>query len=316
MCLEAVPDELLLEIATYFPDFNQVMTPHMFRDNDPRRAKRKERQQALRALSQTTRRLRAVFLPLAWAALDVNGMRLKIALEDDYLHHQILPCIQFLHIILDLAHSDTIDVFLVFLHALPNIIGLHLRPERGAPCDTTSLRAALAAGSHTFPTIKVLNIPRSSPSPVFFAFPNVHTLTCDAIYMVPGDPAPGQPGQTSPLGAAVKAFRGLHSIAGIPLTPYAIRDLSQQFHNVRCLTTIGLVRVPPEELLAIFSGLPQLCELSLCYLNTRPPSLEELIASGRAVLRASPSTEKKVLFIWEYIPAMGFHLEPAYVGFV
>ncbi|KAJ7063901.1 hypothetical protein C8F01DRAFT_1250169 [Mycena amicta] len=281
-----LPTELLHELPQYYADLYSRFEAHLIGVHPDEY----ERVDALRALSQTSVRLRAVFLPVMWnharAFFTTRNRRRKPLtwekmVEDrmtalgraTYLH----PYVRSLTVTMEECTVDNwrgMSEFLWVLAILPNlrnvrIIGL-------SPYSATLLSSSLIALS--FPNITGLSAELTSSSiPALRAFPHLHTL----------DPGPGVSALDLYDSIAVMAPQ-LHTLNNIWLgtDPNVfsehIRSIRHGFPQLQRLSLNGRVHV---DALRALEHLPNLCYLALRYWlpgiwEQDVPSLEEIIAAA------------------------------------
>ncbi|KAJ7095614.1 hypothetical protein C8R44DRAFT_860249 [Mycena epipterygia] len=177
-----LPTEILLEIIAYYHS-----TPVPFERY--RRGTGDDvlfgRFDVLRALSQTCRDFRSIFLPLAWeniealeGASDRMGRHIFILKRRmmGILKTPSLPqCVRSVLVSLTLSapNWNLFTVFVRFLQATPNLSALHI-------VDISERHAGVLVGllqPHSFLPIRDLTLP-TSLSRSLSAFPNIHSLIC------------------------------------------------------------------------------------------------------------------------------------------
>ncbi|KAJ7434784.1 hypothetical protein B0H11DRAFT_699620 [Mycena galericulata] len=185
LSLPDLPTELLLEIVKYYPEQLSSLDASVhgthsdqFDGND-----------TLRALSQTCRTLRDVFLPVLWAHVHAyftvrNLPKRKIKTRAKMLEHRmrgiqrtshVIPYIHSLSITLEECNHDNwqpLSQFIRVLDLLPNLQSLtilRIPTEMIAVCQT-SFREKL------YPSITALALPDELAG-ILHCFPNVQELT-------------------------------------------------------------------------------------------------------------------------------------------
>ncbi|KAJ7147662.1 hypothetical protein C8R43DRAFT_528332 [Mycena crocata] len=146
----------------------------------------------LRALSQTCRTFRNIFLPLVWENVeavddDRRGRHIPVLQRRmmGILKTPSLPrCVRTLLVSLTLSapNWNFFTVFARFIQATPNLSGLHI-------VDVSQRHAGALSGallSQSFPSIRELTIPALLAGSLS-AFPNIQLLICADSYAVDYD---------------------------------------------------------------------------------------------------------------------------------
>jgi hypothetical protein len=142
----------------------------------------------------------------------------------------------------------------------------------------------------SFPAVTALAIPDSLTS-ILPAFPNIKTLGC-----------PSLSNKGKLIAAAKTHLPHLEALAGLrsrDLGDNFRPTLAPQFPHLRALSMASTSTVEYKDMFPRLHAFTQLSELELLYQDDPDLlSLEELVAGGRNVLRASHSTDVKALRVW------------------
>ncbi|KAJ7463037.1 hypothetical protein FB451DRAFT_1266706 [Mycena latifolia] len=292
-----LPTELLCDIVSYHRDPFTFESPllrqeHGFQD-------RQDRHQVLRSLSQSCSRLRAIFLPLLWERLDAEA-KFQAHPTESELKTLIFPYIKSVHVSLQHATMETIFAMLEFLGALPNLAALQIYQ---LPADLMAIMIYAFKGV-VIPTVTTLCVPDSSAPAICSSFPNVTSFGCPSIYE-----------RSMALAPAKVHFPLLEALAGLRLSKGLIDTLLRDFPNLRTISVSSLIASVSAELLPLLKRFKRLARLSLVHEDSvHSLSLEAVVSSGAAVLRASQSPEPRVLTVWSYNVYEGFDPFPRVVS--
>ncbi|KAJ7304628.1 hypothetical protein DFH08DRAFT_945122 [Mycena albidolilacea] len=286
--LPDLPTELLVEIISHYASPFTFLSPLV---REEHAATQQEKAQVLRALSQTCSDLRRIFLPLLWERLEVSQLNFREIHTRSELATLIFPYIRSVHISLKSwspsGDMETVFLFIEFLRALPNLTGLQI--YNGVPWLMVPI-FSYAFADASFPALTALAIPDSLTS-ILPAFPNVKTLGC-----------PSLSNKGKLIAAAKTHLPHLEALAGLrsrDLGDNFRPALAPQFPHLRALSMASTSTVEYKDMFPRLHAFTQLSELELLYQDDPDLlSLEELVAGGRNVLRASHSTDVKALRVW------------------
>ncbi|KAJ7144418.1 hypothetical protein C8R44DRAFT_144284 [Mycena epipterygia] len=314
--LLGLPTELLLEIISYYHDPFTFFSPLV--DQKHAAQEREVRVQILRSLSQTCSALRSIFLPSLWERLHASGASFEERYTESALKTLIFPYIKSVHISMRAWSSKQIVLFVQLLRALPNLSGLQIYH---APSGRRILRImSYGFQDAVFPGVTALCVPEYL-SIIFPSFPNVTALACPSIYA-----------KNSILPPAKQYFPRLEALGGLRLSKELIEEVLGDFPTLRSISISSTISLDSavrhrirsirtdraglfQDLLPLFKRFKHLCKLSLVHEDIEHLllSLENLIAGGRDVLRASDSQEVKELRVWSYDVYKGFNVAPCVI---
>ncbi|KAJ6571149.1 hypothetical protein B0H19DRAFT_1255143 [Mycena capillaripes] len=285
LSLMDLPAEILLEILSYHTDLFIVSCPLVQHETH---ADRVHRRQSLRSLSQTCSILRSISLPLLWEQFEAAKYHFNETYPSTKIARLIFPCIKSVHLSMQdwfPSEIESISLFVEFLQALPNLVGLHIYQV-----DMLSSALSTAFSNISLPNVNWLRVP-SHLHPKFPAFPNVTTLACPKIWPLDEVVSP------------VKThFPRLEALVGLHLNgdSNAAAQLSHDFPRLRTISVGSpLQRGFEQAIFAAFRAFPYLSKLIFHHRGSPDfISLDTLIAGGKLILRASPSRDTKVLRIW------------------
>ncbi|KAJ7493757.1 hypothetical protein FB451DRAFT_1215295 [Mycena latifolia] len=296
--LPDLPTELLMEIVKYYPDL------HLYIDASIRGVYNDEfsGNDTLRALSQTCRTLRGIFLPVLWervhACFTVRNLPRKIKRRAKMLERRmigiqktvyILPYIQSLTVTLEECHMGNWQPMAQFIRVLQLLPDLRILTIIRAPGDMASVFLTSIYGK-AFPSVVSLTI-QSVLAPILRCFPNLETLTCQDPYC------------TKLLEGAKDCCENIHTVNNISLVPQALNCLREMFPRVRRLSIWRDIRLDG---LALLEGMDDLSDLRIRYSPPRnhfyaewqrPPPLDEVITAAKRILRTSKTKRQKELRI-------------------
>ncbi|KAJ7063990.1 hypothetical protein C8F01DRAFT_1130048 [Mycena amicta] len=299
-----LPTELLHELPQYYPDLYSNLQAHIMGLVQPHQY---ERVDALRALSQTSVRLRAVFLPMLWsharAYFTPRNPRRKPRTREKMVENRMAalkratylhPHVRSLTVTMEECTVDNwhgMVEFIRVLGVLPNLMNLGIG---GLGAYSISLLSTSLAGQ-SFPTVTALSAYLTPSSiPTLRSFPNLHTLTFGA------DGTP--PDTYASIGAAMPQVTTLNNVflpANRDLATEFIRTIQHGFPQLQKISLHG--NIYPAALQAL-EHLPSLCYLSvrsripLEWEQPLPPNLKaEIITAAKNALRSSLATGRKVL---------------------
>ncbi|KAF7343973.1 hypothetical protein MVEN_01686500 [Mycena venus] len=272
--LPDLPTELLMEIAKYYPelylDIDAIihgMASEQFAGDD-----------ALRALSQTCRTLRGIFLPRTVGARMLERRMIGIQ-KTPY----VMPHIRSLSVTLaecSMNNWQPMAEFVRVLGVLPKL--QHLTISRifneMVPVLTTACQGKV------FPSILSLTVDNENLAQIIPCFPNTQTLTVHGSSCIP----------------FLRALKGsceyVHTLNNLAL-----------YANV--IEYPGLRDSIPNEPMRLLENMDNLSDLRIRYreplrfhvvYGTPPPSLEDIIATAKRILRTSKATGRKKLHMEEF----------------
>ncbi|KAJ7158999.1 hypothetical protein C8R43DRAFT_1234112 [Mycena crocata] len=293
-----LPNELLAEIISHYPDPFTFCSPLLRREHGLQ--ERQDRRQILRSLSQTCSTLRDVFLPLLWERFDPSSG----SFNEEYTKHPLItlifPYIRSVHVSMlnwNKNAREPVFLFVQFLGMLPNLRGVQIHPH------SRLLPVLVYAFSDVkLPGVTSLSVPEWSEQ-IFPAFPNVTTLACVSTSK-----------ESKALQAAKKYLPRLEALAVLRLSEALIHEIVRDFPHLRALSVSSTGPLESSDRFDLLRRLKRLSQLSLVHEDVEHlPSLDALIQAGTDVLRASASTEPKVLRIWSYSVHEGFDVVPRVV---
>ncbi|KAJ7687809.1 hypothetical protein B0H17DRAFT_1069370 [Mycena rosella] len=295
-----LPTELLVEIVSYHQDPFTFISPLLRPEHGVQQ--RQDRLQVLRSMSQSCSRLRSIFLPLLWERFHGSEHSFQERYMDSDLKTRLFPFIKSVHVSMQHwlpTQMKTVFLFLEFLRALPNLVGLqiHYLQSDMMPIMMYALKDVV------FPTVIALGVPDWSAQVLFKSFPNVTTLACPAIYA--GSIA---------LPAAKIHFPRLEALAGLRLSKELINGLLRDFPALRDMSISSTIASESTDL-SLLKGFRRLARLSFVYEDLKGLlSLDALINRGAELLRESDSSEARVLTLWSYNVYEGFDTFPRVVS--
>ncbi|KAJ7730161.1 hypothetical protein B0H16DRAFT_1893668 [Mycena metata] len=297
--LPDLPTELLMEIIKYYPELyvevdarvNGVLSGQ-YPGND-----------ALRALSQTSRTLRAIYLPVLWERFHScftvrNRPKRKIRTRAKMLERRmkgiqktpyIQPYIRSLSISLSectMENWQPMAEFIRVLDLLPNLRELTLTPF---PHHMITVLATACEGKF-YPSILTLTIDDALAC-IMHCFPNVETLNLS-------DGASG-----ALFVAAKEHCKHIHTINNVVLSPYVVELLRDAVPKLKRLSLWSTIRL---DTLRLLEGIENLSDLrirrSSCPRVLLAPVIpaEEIIAVAKRVLRTSNAKGRKELRVEEF----------------
>ncbi|KAJ6506601.1 hypothetical protein C8R45DRAFT_1208661 [Mycena sanguinolenta] len=337
--LPDLPPELLIEIVGHYsPLITGVLTNDRFSGNNALHHGRyglveglaseldgrKELfagNNALRALSQTCRHFRGIFLPVLWARAHAcftpwnrsqkkwNWLQKKTRTRGDhkmlmrrmigmqktpYIH----PYIRSLTVTLaecvlgNKQNKQPIAEFVRVLDLLSNLKDLTIL---SAPSNMVPVLSTACQGK-VFPSVERLGL-EDGLAPIIPCFPNLHTVT-----FIWGWPGPLE------LLVAIKAHcPHIHTVNNFPLSLEEVNCLRSAVPNVRRIS----LWVNHWENLSLFEGMNTLSELHIYNRPTKPfvkpfnddwqpPSAQDIVAAAKRVLHTSKTVEPKTLRFYEF----------------
>ncbi|KAF7362577.1 F-box domain-containing protein [Mycena venus] len=288
--LTDLPTELLLEIISYKPYSFDFLSPVV---NQEALEQRRPRRDTLRALSQSCSVLRSVSLPFLWERVDISNSIFRPSIPKGEVAICIFPYIKYVHLSMgswrkeSLQGTETLPLLLEFLCALPSLAGLQINHPSESIID--SLSSAFAEVS--LPTVFALSIPEELYT-ILPAFPNLRTLAF---------PSFSEPSEA--LAAAKTHLFHLDALVGLRVYygNETFTTLASDFPRLRVLSVASPFLPEYEPCLRRLSAFTHLSELGLFHAEGNRSdflSLEKLVAGGREVLRASQSTDAKMLWVW------------------
>ncbi|KAJ6536907.1 hypothetical protein B0H19DRAFT_1240738 [Mycena capillaripes] len=288
--LTDLPPELLVEIISHYPCQFTYLSPLVRREHV---AKRRERCQVLRTLSQCCSSLRRIFLPMLWERIEMDKPNFREQDTSSELATLVFPYIKSVHISMKFwsgSHKETIFLFVEFLRTLPNLTGLQI--YHGLSWSIIPV-VCYAFSTSSLPNITALSVP-SSLDGVFPGFPNLTTLAPPAML------APEVLYHSRLLPRVKEHCPRLDPLAGLRVDEILAGDFSHlcDFPHLRALSVANMFPVDAENLFKRLRAFPQLSELELLHQDKADVQLlplEALIAGGRDTLRASQSKSVKVL---------------------
>ncbi|KAJ7257529.1 hypothetical protein B0H12DRAFT_470695 [Mycena haematopus] len=321
--LPDLPTEILMEIVSYYPPLvHGVPTHGQFIGNNPlhndithskfiyggtnQRKGSFVGNNALRALSQTSRILRGIFLSLLWARVHAcftpwNEPKRKIKTRAKMLERRmigiqrspyIVPYIRSLSVTLvecGMENWRPMAEFIRVLDSLPNLKDLTILR---VPLEMVAVLSISCRGK-VFPSVLRLAFEDDLES-IMPCFPNVQTVT----FMSPPALA---------VLVAMKAHcQHIHTINNLPLSPLVVNCLRDTIANV------GRISVWDNHLdqLPLLEGMEALSDLRIHYrprvssaINSSQPYTpsQKVVAAATRVLRTSKAVGRKTLRIYEEI---------------
>ncbi|KAJ6489717.1 hypothetical protein DFH09DRAFT_1208940 [Mycena vulgaris] len=291
-----LPTEILTEIIAYHPDPFTVCSPLLRQEHGVQ--ERGVRRLVLRALSQSSSRLRSIFLPLLWEQFHASAAQFQQKYITSEFVTLIFPHIKSVHVSMkswSLGQMETIFLLVEFLCELPTLAGFQICD----PPPTIMPIIRYAFKDAVFPTVASLCVPDWLAPAIFDSFPNVTTLACPSIYA-----------HSDALVFAKRHFPRLEALAGLRLSKDLIDDLVRDFPNLRAIS-VSSTAGRRSAVLPMLKRFKALARLSLVHEDSENLlSREALVNGGAEVLLASESPEAKVLTVWSYNVYEGFHLWP------
>ncbi|KAJ6554248.1 hypothetical protein B0H19DRAFT_1262634 [Mycena capillaripes] len=292
--LPDLPTELLMEIVKYYPEL------YLDLDACIRGVPRDQYSghDSLRALSQTSRVLRDIFLPLLWARMHAcftprNRPKRKIRTRAKMLERRMIgiektpyvaPYIRSLCITMmecSMLNWQPIAAFVRVLDLLPNLRELtilHLVAEM-APVVHQS------CSGKVFPSVLRLALPDRLGSLIIHCFPNVQNLTfhhwSDSIAI---------------LKAVNGKFEHIHTLNNMRLSTQSVECLRDAIPNVKRLSIWRYLQL---DTLRLLEGMDNLSELQIRLRPVGEPPLDDVVATAQRVLRTSKVRGCKELRIQE-----------------
>ncbi|KAJ7687817.1 hypothetical protein B0H17DRAFT_1135990 [Mycena rosella] len=183
------------------------------------------------------------------------------------------------------TQMKTVFLFLEFLRALPNLVGLQIHHLQSniMPLMMKALKDVV------FPKITALCVPDWSALVLFKSFPNVTTLACPSIHV--GSVA---------LPAAQIHFPRLKALAGLRLSKPLIHGLLRDFPALRAISISSTIASESTDF-SLLKSFRRLARLSFVHEDLQDfLLLDALISRGAELLRESDSSEARVLTVWSY----------------
>ncbi|KAF7350571.1 hypothetical protein MSAN_01616900 [Mycena sanguinolenta] len=263
--------------------------------------------ETLRALSQTSRIFRAIFLPVLWARFHAcftehNGPKRKIKTRAKMLERRmkgiqktpyIVPYIRSLSVTLTECNTDNwqpMAEFIRVLDLLTNLKDLTILSVRSQMVEVLST----SCKGKVFSSVSRLALDNNL-APIMASFPNIHTLTFIWTSCI------------DVLQAVKESCKQIETINHFSLSPEVVQCLRDAVPNVRRLmlwSYYGLSK------LSLLEGMEALSELRI---NHRPlyhpyghfnarqlqPLSQGVVAAAKRVLHTSKAVERKRLRIYE-----------------
>ncbi|KAF7346837.1 hypothetical protein MSAN_01822900 [Mycena sanguinolenta] len=316
--LSDLPAEILMEIVSYYPQLiHGVPTGDRFMRDKPLQAEPSNFRalegvdesfvgnQTLRYLSQTSRRMRDIFLPMLWARFHAcftryNWPRRKIKTRAKMLERRmkgiqktpyILPYIRTLTITLQecsMGNWQPMAEFIRVLDLLPNLKDLTILrvPSEMVAVLSTSCRGKV------FPSVSQLALDNSL-APIMPCFPNIQTLTF--IW----------PACIDVLVAVKDYCQSIHTINNFLLSPEVVKCLRDVIPNVKQISLWSYHGLSQDKL-CLLESMEALSELRIHHrpLYTYasqylPPLSQEIVAAAKRVLGTSKAVGRKTLCFHE-----------------
>ncbi|KAJ7839147.1 hypothetical protein B0H14DRAFT_2787877 [Mycena olivaceomarginata] len=300
--LHNLPTELLTEIVKYYPvllsniDAYVRGVPGDQFDGDD----------TLRALSQTCRALRDVFLPVLWERIHATFSartrpKRRIRTRAKMLERRmrgiqktphVVPYIRHLAITLEECNMSNWQPMAHFIQVLDLLPALRSLTIYRITTEMIKVLRTSCQGK-LYSAIVTLAVP-DELAPILHCFPNIETLTaCNRGSWYPYS-FPLIPGKL--FSAAKDHCKHIRTVNNLPLWVEAINSFREGIPNVQHLS-IWQNHHPDK--LRLLEGMDNLSELvvrhgSRDYNNIRLP-LEELIAAAERILRSSKAPRHKVL---------------------
>ncbi|KAJ6540987.1 hypothetical protein DFH09DRAFT_1174875 [Mycena vulgaris] len=250
----------------------------------------------LRALSQTCRALRSIFIPVLWervlAGFNTSWPRRKIKRRSKMLEGRmigiqktpyILPHIHSLSVTLVECNMDNWQPMAQFIRVLQRLPALRSLTIMNTSKEMIPVLSAALHGL-VFPSLVSLVLP-DALAPILYCFPNVQTLTYQDPYNI------------QILDAAKNCCEHIHTINNISLSGFVLKHLRESIPRVKRLSLWRVIR--PDAIL-LLEDMDNLSELVIRYRPSRnhlhlerDPPLAEIIAAAIQVLRSSKSTGRK-----------------------
>ncbi|KAJ7041484.1 hypothetical protein C8F04DRAFT_1391038 [Mycena alexandri] len=301
--LPDLPTELLLEMVKHYPelylDFDariHGVASEQFDGND-----------ALRALSQTCRTLRRIFVPVLWAGVHACFTQRNNPEKNRERHAQMLErrmigiqktrhamCyIRSLSVSLagvNMTNWQPMAEFVRVLGVLPQLqhLTIVLVFNEIVPVLSTACQGKV------FPSILSLGVDNDNLEMILPCFPNIKTLT-----FYPGS------GCLPILRALKGSCEHVHTLNNLILFAYNIECIRDSIPNVSRIS----VQQFALELLRLLENMDNLSDLRIRYreplrvhvVHGKPlPLLEEVVATAKRVLLTSKATGRKELHIQEF----------------
>ncbi|KAJ7123531.1 hypothetical protein C8R44DRAFT_875721 [Mycena epipterygia] len=290
-----LPNELLMEMTKYYPD--------LLLDVDALihgvRSEEFDGNDTLRALSQTCRRLRAIFLPVLWERVHAcfntrNRPKQKIKTRAKMLERRmrgiektpyVAPHIHSLTITLEECHMGNWQPMANFIRVLQLLPNLRFLGMSHVPTAMKRTLEVSLAGK-VFPSVVALALSHNSAL-ILHCFPNVHILTLDSWI-----------DQDSLLDSIRGYCKHIHTINNI--TPS--RDIVKRLHEaIPGLKRLSVWHDVFPVSISWLEGMVNLSDLRIRYpVNCHVVHAEAVIAAAKTVLRTSKATGPKE-FRMQYI---------------
>ncbi|TFK26660.1 hypothetical protein FA15DRAFT_263770 [Coprinopsis marcescibilis] len=301
-----IPEELTLEILSYFPSVGPLTSHHKSSkesskwDPDPILPRYYlDRPNALRALSQTCSAYRSIFLPILWDRLEVC-VRAATTTEQFFRHagltmirkcdglrknKELASMVKRVHVILTRYKTDIVlKSFTDCLQDLPNLHTIHILHAHTQM--TTVIKDAFE--NVTLPTVRTLIIPGYCHE-VLKSCPETRSIRCIRD-------------NGSKLVTVIKSFcKKAEELRGFDFVsnPALAKRMVSAAPNLRILE---VPLEPSDGVMTHLKGIKQLSTIDILWRKDDPPTLDnpavvETIKKLRPILLASPSSEKKYMHL-------------------
>ncbi|KAJ7584918.1 hypothetical protein C8J56DRAFT_138081 [Mycena floridula] len=187
----SLPLELLLQVTFHLPpipipfyqDDTLIELDHPDRPDLVTLPELEERFTTLRSLSQTSRNLRKIFLPLAWQSIDVlagispliTGLGLKRLIQSNDALSENDIYTRTVNLVIQGCSEDNLGLLVDFLASLPNLANVQILYADEEMSWNDDLKIQLNKRSVTIPNVVSLTIP--NPAHQFLpCFPNLKAL--------------------------------------------------------------------------------------------------------------------------------------------
>ncbi|KAJ6485319.1 hypothetical protein C8R47DRAFT_1129782 [Mycena vitilis] len=294
--LPDLPTELLMEIVKYYPELNLDVDAcihpgrpvgEQFQGND-----------SLRALSQTCRALRDIFVPVLWARVHAcftsrNRPKRRIRTRAKMLERRMIgiqktpyvaPCIRWMAVTMlecNMSNWQPIAEFIRVLDLLPNLKDLTILQA------STEMIPVLETSFYgkVFPSVSKLTLTDRFTS-IMRCFPNVQVLAYFHHNVI------------EVFDVIKEHCKSIHTIRNIQLSAEVVRCLRDAIPNVKSIFLWYNLRL---DTLRLLEGMDNLSELRIRLNPTLVPSVADTIQVAERVLRTSKACGRKELRIEEFV---------------